>query len=189
MRLSDGHRGLLQRVRLAPNDVRSDVRLLNVFSLSCVETADALGRSGTSKDVHGFQRSGLKLFILSCWRQNVGKTAGHIADGAHFTIFLSVYIGWHEGISASFCFKVHVCYISVIKISVLVITVRSCWVSNSCFSSLNIIDFHNISCLEFDLLLFNCSCAWNVIYVLLVSYEFCGFRLKIGNALQVVAWV
>jgi hypothetical protein len=66
---------------------------------------------------------------------------------------------------------------------------RSSWVPYSRLCSLNVIDFHYVSCREFKLLLFNCSCSWNVVYVLLISNEFCGFWFEISNALKIVTWV
>lgn len=61
--------------------------------------------------------------------------------------------------------------------------------SNSRLSALNVIDFHYVSSFEFKLLLFNRSSAWDIIDVLLISHEFGGLRLEIGNALKVVGWI
>jgi hypothetical protein len=59
--------------------------------------------------------------------------------------------------------------------------------SNSCFRSLNVIDFHNVPCRKFELLLFNSPSSRNIINMKLISHKSQFFGLKISNALQSVS--
>ena len=98
-------------------------------------------------------------------------------------------VGRVQRICCSLSFEIYLSNISIIKL-----VYNLCWGTFSrsrsmswfCFCSFNICNIHYISCTNIKLFFLCWASSFDIINILLISYEFQRFRINIFNALKFI---